>query len=79
MEDGTIGQAYGKNIALPVYGYKNQLEYIVETLRKDHNSRRAITEIWIPEYLDKMALTPCVHHTQWSVVGDELILEVRQR
>ena len=79
MEDGTIGQAYGKNIALPVYGYKNQLEYIVETLRKDPNSRRAITEIWIPEYLDKMALTPCVHHTQWSVVGNELILEVSQR
>ena len=38
-----------------------------------------MSEIWIPEDLDKMALTPCVHLTQWSVVGDKLYLEVRQR
>ena len=26
-----------------------------------------------------MALTPCVHLTQWSVIGNKLYLEVRQR
>lgn len=25
-----------------------------------------------------MALTPCVHLTQWSVIGNKLYLEVRQ-
>ena len=37
-----------------------------------------MTEIWVPEDLDKMALTPCVHLTQWSVIGNKLYLEVRQ-
>ena len=38
-----------------------------------------MTEIWVPEELSEMALTPCVHLTQWSVIGNKLYLEVRQR
>lgn len=38
-----------------------------------------MTEIWVPEELDEMALTPCVHLTQWSVINGKLYLEVRQR
>lgn len=79
MEDGTIGPAYGYQIAKPTFGYKSQLHYIVEELKKNPNSRRIMSEIWIPEDLEKMALTPCVHLTQWSVVGNKLYLEVRQR
>ena len=78
-EDGTIGPAYGYQIGEPVLGYKDQLTYIIETLRKDPNSRRAVTEIWVPGELDNMSLTPCVHLTQWSVSKNKLILEVRAR
>lgn len=79
LEDGTIGKAYGYQIAKKTFGYLSQLHYIVEELKKSPNSRRIMSEIWIPEELDEMALTPCVHLTQWSVVGDKLYLEVRQR
>ena len=66
-------------IAKETFGYKSQLDYVINELKKNPNSRRIMTEIWIPEELDKMALTPCVHLTQWSVIGDKLYLEVRQR
>ena len=51
----------------------------VELMKKNPNSRRIMTEIWIPNELSEMALTPCVHLTQWSVIGNKLYLEVRQR
>lgn len=79
LEDGTIGPAYGSQIKTKTFGYESQLHYIVGELKKNPNSRRIMTEIWVPEDLDKMALTPCVHLTQWSVIGDKLYLEVRQR
>lgn len=79
MADGTIGKAYGYQIAKPTFGHKSQLHYIINELKNNPNSRRIMTEIWVPEDLDKMALTPCVHLTQWSVIGNKLYLEVRQR
>ncbi|MGL4392483.1 MAG: thymidylate synthase [Fusobacteriaceae bacterium] len=78
-DDGTIGSAYGYQIAKKTFGEKSQLHYIINELKKNKNSRRIMTEIWIPEELDKMALTPCVHLTQWSVINNKLYLEVRQR
>jgi thymidylate synthase len=77
--DNTIGKAYGYQIDKPVYNNKSQLHYIVETLKKDPNSRRCISEIWNVDDLPDMQLTPCVHLTQWSVAGNKLILEVHQR
>ena len=79
MKDGTIGKAYGYQIGQPIFNYKNQLEYIVEEIKNNPNSRRIMTEIWVPQDLKEMALTPCVHLTQWSVINDRLYLEVRVR
>lgn len=79
MEDGTIGKAYGYQIAKKTFGHESQLHYVINELKNNPNSRRIMTEIWVPEDLDKMALTPCVHLTQWSVVNGKLYLEVRQR
>lgn len=79
MEDGTIGKAYGYQIAKETFGHKSQLHYIINEIKNNPNSRRIMTEIWVPEELDEMALTPCVHLTQWSVIGSKLYLEVRQR
>ena len=78
----VLGGMTGKvmfQIAKQTFGYRSQLDYVVEELKKNPNSRRIMTEIWVPEDLDKMALTPCVHLTQWSVIGNKLYLEVRQR
>ena len=79
MQDGTIGKAYGYQIAKKTFGQKSQLDYVINELKKNKNSRRIMTEIWVPEELSEMALTPCVHLTQWSVIGNKLYLEVRQR
>lgn len=79
LEDGTIGNAYGYQMAKETFGHKSQLHYIIHELKNNPNSRRIMTEIWVPEELDKMALTPCVHLTQWSVIDGKLYLEVRQR
>lgn len=79
MEDGTIGKAYGYQLGQPIFNYKNQLDYIVGELKNNPNSRRIMSEIWVPTDLKDMALTPCVHLTQWSVVNGKLYLEVRQR
>ena len=79
MSDGTIGKAYGYQIAKPTFQYNNQLDYVIGEIKNNPNSRRILTEIWIPEELAQMALTPCVHLTQWTVIGNELYLEVRQR
>lgn len=79
MKDGTIGKAYGYQLAKKTFGHSSQLHYIINEIKNNPNSRRIMTEIWVPEELSDMALTPCVHLTQWSVIGNKLYLEVRQR
>jgi len=79
LKDGTIGKSYGHQLAKETFGYKTQLHYVINELKENPNSRRIMTEIWIPEELHEMALTPCVHLTQWSVIGNKLYLEIRQR
>lgn len=45
MADGTIGKAYGYQIAKETFGYKSQLDYIVNEIKKNPNSRRIMTEL----------------------------------
>ena len=79
QEDGTIGFAYGKKIKTRTYNFNSQIDYIINEIKNNPNSRRIITEIWDNEKLDKMALTPCLHHTQWVVENGKLILFLKQR
>ena len=78
-DDGTIGKAYGYQLNQPCMGYKSQVDYIIDQIKHNPNSRRIMTEIWVPQDLDDMALTPCVHLTNWTVEGDKLYLQVTQR
>ena len=79
LDDGTIGNSYGAQIAKHVYKFNNQLDYIVNEIKYNPNSRRILTEIWDCEDLENMSLTPCLHLTQWSVINNKLYLEIRQR
>lgn len=79
LEDGTIGPAYGAALDVPTFKFNNQVDYIINELKNNPNSRRIITEIWIPEKLKDMALTPCVHLVQFNVIGNKLYMDVRQR
>ena len=78
-EDGTIGPAYGAIISKPTFGYKNQLEYVVETLKKDPNSRRVMINLWDIDNLPEMALTPCCYNVIFNVLDGKLYMQLNIR
>ncbi|MFQ3543681.1 thymidylate synthase [Halobacillus rhizosphaerae] len=83
--DGTIGKAYGyqlakKNRVHPLTNeYIDQVDYLLYELKNNRASRRHITTLWNPDDLEDMSLTPCVYETQWYVKQGKLSLEVRCR
>lgn len=95
LEDGTIGKAYGyqlgKKNRIKVntgtsmgschcsYEKLDQVDYLLWQLERNPSSRRHITNLWNPDELDDMSLTPCVYETQWHVKENKLHLEVRCR
>lgn len=77
--DDTIGPAYGAIISKPTFGYKNQLEYVVETLKKDPNSRRVMMNLWDIDSLPEMALTPCCYNTVYNILDGKLYMQLNIR
>ena len=73
-EDGTIGQAYGYQIAK----YK-QLDNLLDMLKNDPQSRRMIVTLWNIEDLPDMALQPCAYETLWDVTDGRLNCMLVQR
>lgn len=78
-EDGTIGPAYGAIVSKPTFGYKNQLEYVVETLKKDPNSRRVMINLWDIDNLPEMALTPCCYNLLFNILDGKLYMQLNIR
>ncbi len=85
LPDGTIGEAYGyqlakKNRVHPETNlYIDQVDYLLYSLKNIPQSRRHITTLWNPDDLENMSLTPCVYLTQWHVKDNKLHLEVHCR
>lgn len=89
-EDGELGPIYGKMwTAWPTKdgGSINQIDYVVETLKKNPDSRRILFHAWNVEYLPdetdspqenvrkgKMALPPCHLLYQFYVANNKLSL-----
>ena len=87
-EDGELGPVYGKQwTAWPTKdgGSINQIDYVVNTLRTNPNSRRILFHGWNPEYLPdesqsprenarqgRMALPPCHLLYQFYVANGKL-------
>ena len=61
-EDGTIGKAYGYQLAK-----YHQVDTLLETLKKDPQSRRMVVDLWNAGDLPDMALYPCAFLTMWDV------------
>lgn len=57
----------------------NQMHRVIWDLVNDPHSKRIATELWNVSDLDDMVLPPCVHRTEWSVIGGKLHLKVLQR
>jgi dihydrofolate reductase/thymidylate synthase len=65
-KEGELGPVYGHQWRNFNGTYKNiekngidQLVYIIDELRKNNNSRRAVLSAWNPSQLNEMALPPC--------------------
>jgi len=85
-ENGDLGPIYGKQWrAWPDYdgGSIDQVRKIVQTAKKDPNSRRMIVNAWNVAQIDKMALAPCHAFFQIGIYNrngiDELDLSLYQR
>lgn len=74
LEDGTIGNAYGYQIAK----YK-QLDKLIDTLKTNPQDRRMIVTLWNIEDLPYMALQPCAFQTIWDVTDGRLNCMLVQR
>ena len=85
-EDGTIGKAYGYQMAKK-YDFKtkdgiksmDQVDYVLYLLKNDKASRRIMTNLFNHEELKDMNLEPCAYGTQWLVKNGKLHLILNQR
>lgn len=83
-ETGDLGPIYGKQWVrweAPDGRVVNQLQNVVDTLKRDPWSRRLIVNAWNAGELDRMALTPC--HALFQFYADpeskELSCQLYQR
>ena len=73
-QSGSIGTCYGYVIGQkdPRKGeMKDQMDFILEEIKKNPYSRRIITNMFIPQYLDGGHLEPCAYSMTYNVTKDK--------
>ena len=82
-ETGSIGKAYGFQVAKPVtmngVTYKSQVDYVLSTLAKDSSDRRCVINLWDVDDLPNMNLVPCCFSSIWTIVDGKLNCMLNQR
>jgi len=81
-EDGDLGPIYGYQWrSWPDYqgGHIDQIQQIIDQLRRDPDSRRMLVSAWNVAQLDQMALAPCHCLMQFYVAEGRLSLQLYQR
>lgn len=90
MEERDLGPVYGfqwRHFNAPYYNYDtdytnqgvDQLQNVIDNLKKDPSSRRMIVCAWNPAMMDQMALPPCHYSFQVTVIDGKLNLLWNQR
>ena len=76
-ENGDLGPVYGRQWR--DFGGVDQIQTLIDMIRKSPDSRRLIVSAWNPPDVPQMALPPC--HTMWQVriLGGKLHLQLYQR
>ena len=80
--EGNLGPVYGKQWRSRETAdgrVVDQIAQVVETLRKNPDSRRLIVSAWNPGDVDKMALPPCHCLFQFYVLDGKLSCQLYQR
>lgn len=81
-EDGNLGPVYGYQWrSWPASGgkYIDQITGVIESIKKNPDSRRHIVSAWNVGELDKMALPPCHILFQFYVADGRLSCQMYQR
>lgn len=86
-ENGSIGKSYGYQAGKPFMfklkgediWVRNQLDYVIQLLKRDPSSRQAEIDLWDPEDLVDMQLPPCVFAYSFTISDNKLNLLVTQR
>ena len=87
-EDDAFANKWG-NLG-PVYGYEwrhfegqdcyiDQLQWVIDEIKRNPNSRRLIVNSWQAAYVDRMALPPCHMMYQFYVKDNKLSCMLYQR
>lgn len=82
LEDGTIGKAYGYQLAQKYRfpeGEFDQVDRVLYELKHNPNSRRMMTNLYNFSDLHEMALYPCAYSMTFNVTGNRLNGILNQR
>jgi thymidylate synthase len=81
-ENGELGPVYGKqwrDWEAKDGRHIDQIQNVIDLIKKDPNSRRLIVNAWNVGEIDKMALPPCHMFFQFYVVNGRLDCQLYQR
>jgi thymidylate synthase len=81
-ENGELGPVYGyqwRNWQTPDGRSIDQIEQVMQSIRRNPNSRRHIVTAWNPADVDKMKLPPCHAFFQFYVADGRLSCQMYQR
>ena len=81
-ENGDLGPVYGhqwRSWPAPNGGAIDQLSMVIDTIKRNPDSRRMLVTAWNPAEVDKMALPPCHCLFQFYVADGKLSCQLYQR
>jgi thymidylate synthase len=81
-ENGELGPVYGRqwrSWEKPNGGVVDQINWLLNEIKTNPDSRRLVVSAWNPADLDKMALAPCHCLFQFYVANGKLFCQLYQR